>query len=162
MKKLFFAVAAFLILSNSFGTSVSLSPRKLKADEVFIPIGTSGKTVSLMELSTMRMSELQTLTGKKFNFGQKVSFKVAQKKLRGTIAPDGTIDSKKFQKMFSKKAGDSGFHAGGFFLGLLLGLIGVLIAYLINDDLKQNRVKWAWIGCAIAVLLNLIIIVALL
>ena len=49
-----------------------------------------------------------------------------------------------------KKRGDGeGFQAGGFFLGFLLGLIGVLITYLINDDQKRNRVKWAWIGFAI-------------
>ena len=40
----------------------------------------------------------------------------------------------------------SGFHLGGFALGFLIGPIGVLIAYLIDDDKKRNRVKWAWIG----------------
>ena len=55
--------------------------------------------------------------------------------------------------------GQTGFHAGGFFLGLLLGLIGVLIAYLINDDKHRNRVKWAWIGWGVIVVLVLISLV---
>jgi len=40
--------------------------------------------------------------------------------------------------MFLKRAGDGSlaFYIGGFALGFLLGLIGVLIAYLINDDKK--------------------------
>jgi hypothetical protein len=47
-----------------------------------------------------------------------------------------------------------------FALGFLLGLIGLLIAYLINDDYKHNRVKWAWIGFGIVVVLNIILIAA--
>ncbi|MEO9144100.1 MAG: hypothetical protein ABI237_00960 [Ginsengibacter sp.] len=33
-------------------------------------------------------------------------------------------------------------------MGLLLGLIGVLLSYIINgdEDVKRNRHKWAWIG----------------
>lgn len=50
-------------------------------------------------------------------------------------------------------SGETGFHAGGFFLGLLLGVIGVIIAYLINDEKKHNRVKWAWIGWGVWVVL---------
>ena len=45
-------------------------------------------------------------------------------------------------------SGDSGFNGGWFVLGLLLGLIGVLLSYIINgdQDVKRNRQKWAWIG----------------
>ncbi|HEV8284856.1 MAG TPA: hypothetical protein VGQ09_11140 [Chitinophagaceae bacterium] len=138
--------ALFLIIANSFGTSNILSPGKLKASEVYIPIGKTGKKISLLELSTISMSGLQTLTERKMNFTERISFRIAQKKLRKNIAADGTIEKKKLEKFFLKRSGETGFHVGGFALGFFLGLIGVLIAYLINDDYKRNRVKWAWIG----------------
>jgi hypothetical protein len=127
---------------------------------LYIPIGTTGKKISLMELSTIRMDNLEALTGRKMNFAEKISFKVSQKKLRKSIASDGTVESKKLQKLFEKRDGETGFHLGGFALGLLLGIIGVLIAYLIKDDYKRNRVKWAWIVWAIWLGIFLIILAA--
>ncbi len=43
-----------------------------------------------------------------------------------------------------------------------MGLIGVLIAYLINDDNKSNRVKWAWIGFGAFVVIYLVILLSVL
>ncbi|NOT49933.1 MAG: hypothetical protein HOP10_01490 [Chitinophagaceae bacterium] len=92
----------------------------------------------------------------------KVKFKVAQKKLRNGINPDGTFSNKKIEKAISgqSKGGESGFHFGGFALGFFLGLIGIIVAYVINDDYKKNRVKWAWLGFAIGVALSLILVLA--
>jgi len=160
MKKLFFLIVAVFILTSSFGTSNIFLPKGIKASELFIPVGNAGEKISLQELSTIRMGDLQMLTGKKISFAEKVSFKIAQRKLRNSIAPDGTIESKKFEKLLKNRGGETGFHAGGFFLGLLLGLIGVLIAYLIKDDYKRNRVKWAWIGWGVWLVILLIALAA--
>jgi hypothetical protein len=35
----------------------------------------------------------------------------------------------------------------------------VLIAYLINDEKHANRVKWAWIGLAVIVVIVLIAVI---
>jgi hypothetical protein len=159
MKKLFLLFTAVLILTGSFATSSVLLP-KTKATEVFIPIGNTGKKISLMELSTISMDNLQTLTGRKMNFAERVSFKITQKKLRKSITSDGTIENKKLEKLIQKRGGDTGFHLGGFALGFLLGLIGVLIAYLIHDEHKRNRVKWAWLGLLAWIVIWLIIVAA--
>jgi hypothetical protein len=158
MKKFIVLFTAVLILANSFGTSTTLPAHKLKANEVYIPIGGTGQKISLMELSTIKARDLQSLTGKKMNFAEKALFKISQKRLRASIAPDGTIDNKKLEKLFKKQDGETGFHAGGFFLGLLLWIIGVLIAYLINDAKKPARVKWAWIGFAVSTAIWLIFV----
>ena len=48
------------------------------------------------------------------------------------------------------------FSIGGLVLGLLLGIIGVLIAYLIGDSAV---IKWAWIGFAIWVGIVLLVLI---
>jgi hypothetical protein len=104
-------------------------------------LGKPEEKISLMELSTINANDLQLLAGKKMNFAEKVLFKISQRRLRSSIAPDGTIDNKRLEKLFKKKDGETGFHAGGFFLGLFLWIIGVLIAYLINDEKKATALN---------------------
>ncbi len=77
------------------------------------------------------------------------------------INKDGVVTGKKMKKMFAA-GGETGFHVGGFALGFLVGLIGVLIAYLINDDYKRNRVKWAWIGFGVFVVIYAVVLVSVL
>jgi len=126
----------------------------LKAADVRIPVGNTGRFISLQELATINVADFQQLTGKKMRWIDRLGFRLAQKKLRHSIAEDGTITNKKLAKLASKTVdGETGFHVGGFALGFLLGLIGVLIAYLINDDKKSNRVKWAWIGVGVIVVI---------
>ena len=112
--------------------------------------------------STRLLEGVEKITGKKMKFFDRVGFKIAQKKLRSSINHDGTLNSKKLEKNFRKMADGGGFHLGGFALGFLLGLIGVLVAYLLNDDLKSSRVKWAWLGLLAGFVFWLLIFVALL
>jgi hypothetical protein len=155
MKKFFFILAATFFLTNGNSTSVLPKP-SVKASDVYIPIGSTGQKISLQQLSEISMNDLQTLTGKKMKFMEKIAFKSAQRKLKNNINRDGTLDKRFLKKMTKAADVTSGFHLGGFALGLLLFLIGVLIAYLINDDLKSSRVKWAWIGAAISLILIII------
>lgn len=122
-----------------------------------IPIGNTGQKISLLDLSRMTTKDVEAFTGKKMKAGEKMGFRAAQYKLRQNINPDGTLNTKKFQKAFKKvDDGTTGFHIGGFALGFFLSIIGVLIAYLINDAKKANRVKWAWIGFAVSLVLWII------
>ncbi len=123
---------------------------KLKASEVFIPVGKSAHLLSLEELSVISAKDLQTLTGEKMSFVEKISFKVGQRKLRPSIHADGTLD-KKFSNYFEKRYGLFGmFNLGGLLLGGFLSLVGVLIAYLIKTGDYKGRIRWAWIGCIIS------------
>lgn len=48
---------------------------------------------------------------------------------------------------------------GGFFLGFLLGIIGVLIAYLTSDD--KDFIRSTWKGFGVYALLYLLLIAAM-
>lgn len=166
MKKVFAFLAALAIMTQSFASAIVTSPvskpEPVRASEVYIPLA-NGKQISMQELAVIKPADFAKLTGKKMNVVDRVGFKLAQKKLRSSINPDGTFNSKKLEKNFKKMAdGGSSFHLGGFALGFFLGLIGVLIAYLLNDDMKQARVKWAWLGLLAGIVFYLLIFVALL
>ena len=157
MKKIAAVVLSLSILSACFATTTVEIP-KLNAANVILPVGKTGKTISLLELSRVEVTEFERLTERKLGFLDRIGFKLGQKKLQQAIDHDGTIKKKKLNKLAAKMAnGETGFHIGGFALGFLLGLIGVLIAYLINDEVKSNRVKWAWIGLGAVVVLSLIL-----
>ena len=150
MRKLLIATIVFLVCAGTMSFKPIIEKRSEKpggmnASAVLIPVGTEGKKISLLELSTISRPALEKLTGKKMNFTQRLAFKGAQQKLRQGIDDNGIVTNNKLKKVFAGD-GSQGFHLGGFALGFLLGVIGVLIAYLINDDKKKTRVKWAWIG----------------
>jgi len=147
MKKIIAIFSMLAAFSIAYATATVEAKPTVKASEVYLPVGNTGQMLSVQDLSLISVKDFQNLTGKKMNLVDRLSFKIAQKKLRNSINTDGSFSKKKVEKFFNSAAeGSSGFHLGGFILGLLLGLIGVLIAYLIKDDKKRARVKWAWIG----------------
>ncbi len=163
MRKILLLIVSTAIISVSFGAATTVVKPTPNANEIFLPVGKTGQKISLMELSRISMKDFETLTNRKLKFFDRLAFKSAQKKLRKGISADGTIKKQKLKK-FSNRfyGGETGFHAGGFFLGFLLGITGVLIAYVINDDYKRNRVKWAWFGFGLGVIASIILIIAIL
>jgi hypothetical protein len=163
MKKILLLSAAVFMLTATFATNNVTIKRTVKASEVYIPIGNTGQKVSLLDLSRMTVKDVQNFTGKKMSFADRLAFKAAQRQLRKNISPDGTIDNKRIAKELKKEAkkadGTTGFHLGGFALGFLLSLIGVLIAYLMNDENKANRIKWSWIGAAVGLVFYLLFLI---
>ena len=158
MKKILFLLVAFGVYATSSFAFSGFTSSPKRASEVFLPIGSSGQKISLMDLSTINVKDFETLSGRHLKFFDRLGFKLAQRKLRYSINADGTINSKRLIKFMEQGDHSTGFHLGGFALGFFVGLIGVLIAYLINDDNKRNRVKWAWIGFAAFLVIYLIII----
>lgn len=160
MKRIVALFSALLLLTSSFASFTSVAPPK-NAAEVFITIAKTGRQISLMDLSEIKAKDFEALSGHNMTLVDKAGFKLAQRQLRRAINADGTINNKRLNKIANEMAeGETGFHFGGFALGFFLGLIGVLIAYLIKDEKKRNRVKWAWIGLGVIVLINIIILAA--
>ena len=156
MKRITLLLTLLMFVSLNQFAAVSPGEKKEnpKASELFIPIGNTGKQISLLKLSEISRPDFEKLSGHKMKGAQKAGFKLAQKKLRSMIGEDGRVNNKTLQK--AAAGNGDGFHIGGFALGFLLGLIGVLIAYLIKDDKKSTRVKWAWIGLGVWVVIVLI------
>lgn len=158
MKKATLFVFLLVTFNVAFTTTASTIKPPLKASQIFFPVGKSGQMISLEEFSVIKLKDYEALTGKKMKMMDKIGFRIAQKQMRNSINYDGTFNKKKVEKYFNRMSdGTTGFHAGGFFLGLIVGLIGVIIAYLIKDDKKKNRVKWAWIGWGVWVVIAVIL-----
>ena len=153
-------LACALMVPALAASPATVKPTPRKATEIFIPVG-AGKLISLQELADMKPLEYATLSGKKMKFTDRVGFWLAQKKLRHSINADGTVNNENLAGMYrADGGGGGGFHLGGFALGFLLGLIGILIAYVIKDDKKRARRKWAWIGWLTFLVIYLVIVLA--
>lgn len=162
MKKILSFFIAVSMLAVSFAATGINAPLK-KATDLYLTIGKNGEQISLMDLSRISVKDYQTISGRHMKFFEKMSFKFSQKKLAKSINADGSLNNKRLAKMLAEGDMSTGFHIGGFALGFFLGLIGVLIAYVANNnDNKRNRVKWAWIGFGIILVLNLIILALIL
>jgi hypothetical protein len=161
MKKAFFLFAAFTFFTASFASSVSSYLPK-KATEIYLSIG-NNKQISLKELSTIKVKDYEKLSGRHFSFFQRINFKLIQKKLKSSIAPNGTLLNNQFYK-HQKNDYSTEFHPGGFALGFFLGIVGVLIAYVLpyiikrDKEVNRNRIKWAWIGFGVSLLLFFLLI----
>ncbi len=155
------AFCCFIIIVGTTIASIekpALTKPVPNAFEIMIPIGKTGKLLSLKELSTINRTALETITGKKMGFFERVAFNRAQKRLHKGIRPDGSISDKRLSGFFEKKhkGNTEGFHGLGFILGFFIGAIGVVLAYVINNDEdKKNRVKWAWIGFGASFVLSI-------
>ncbi|HUR11790.1 MAG TPA: hypothetical protein VM012_10500 [Flavitalea sp.] len=137
---LLFAVVLLNFSSSAIVVPVSTpSPSKV-TESVATPSPFAGMTVKDFLALTPR--KYRELTGKKMSMSQKVSLKIAQQKVKRMVKKNQSVDLYKV----APGVDTSDFSIGGLVLGLLLGIIGILIAYLIGD---RSVIKWAWIGFAV-------------
>lgn len=107
---------------------------------------------SVQQFLSLTPKKYAELTGKKMTLSQKISLKFTQYKIKRMVKKGKTVDL----NTLSKAIDTSNFNVAGFVLGLLLNIIGVLIAYLIGD---RNLIKWAWIGFAVSTAILIIILI---
>jgi hypothetical protein len=158
MKKMIIFIGFVAFFSSAYSSTSLTYPSAgklpLRADEVYLPVGTTGRLISMMDLSQISVKDFETLSGKKMKFLDRVNFKAGQRELKKNINPDGTFSKKSIEKFLSAPVGPGGgFSLTGLLLGLFLSLLGVLIAYVIAGSDKRSRVTWAWIGAAISLII---------
>jgi hypothetical protein len=88
---------------------------------------TAQQRLAMEQFVKLTPKEYGVIRGKKLSFFDRIAFKATQRKVKKHLLGNS-----------------EGFNAGGFFLGFLLGLIGVLCAYIFSKD--RNFRKWAWYG----------------
>ena len=98
MKKMIVFIGFVAFFSSAHSTTVitPVSSTKLpvRADEVYLPVGTNRAVDLLMDLSKISVKDFETLSGKKMKFLDKVNFKIGQRQLKKSINPDGTFSKK--------------------------------------------------------------------
>ena len=146
MRKFLLLGTALFLYCASFASANVVELPVLKADQVFIPIGKTGQKISYAQLATISMKDLEALTGKKMNFFQRLNFRMAQIKIRKSIAKDGTIHSKQLNK--AKNKSDKGDISKGLYI--VLAIFGLAwIAMGVMDDWSGNN--W-WINLILTLL----------
>lgn len=129
MKKIVALLFASVIMVQSFAAvNVELPARK--ASEVIFPVGKTGKTVSLLELTTMSAKDFQNLTGQHLKFSERVAFKLSQKQLKSTINTDGTVNVKKLQSLNAKMQKAAADNKHNLRLALIFAAAAIVLSIL--------------------------------
>lgn len=134
-----------LNLSSSALTLPSSAPVPKSENTVTSPFA----NMTVDDFLSLTPKKYKELTGEKLSLTQKISLKLAQKKIRKAIKNNESIEGADM----ANAVDTSDFNIGGFVLGLLLSVIGVLIAYLIGDT---SVIKWAWIGFGVFLVIFLL------
>ena len=103
----------------------------------------------ITEFLAMTPKKYTEISGKKMSLPEKISLKLAQRKVRNMLRKGKEVDLLSVKKRMDT----SNFSIIGFLLGLILSLIGVLFAYLTHDD---TVIRWAWIGAGVGAIIILI------
>jgi len=146
MRKSVLAILSMIFTFYSYSTSIysSIEP---KPEQISITIPGTDETINLAEYVKLKASDLKGLTGKKLTLKERIVFRINQKRIKKTIRKDGTIDMIAYEKAAK---GPFKWHWGGFFIGLLVPILGMVIAAFIKDDQRKNRTTSACIGTLVA------------
>lgn len=112
--------------------------------------------VTVDALMKMNSREFAEVIGHKLSLKEKIVFRIAQRELRKEIKREGIQSDATLDVQQMMADGEKSFYFGGFILGLLLGLIGVLIAYLMKKD--KAFIRSTWIGWGAWVVLLVILL----
>lgn len=150
------AISGISLPVSSLSGSSLIVPETTPATEinpVNKPVDPAMNALLVQQFLKLTPEKYFELTGKKMKLSQKVSLKLAQWKVKRMLRKGKTVD---LMAMRQKGIDTSDFNIAGFLLGFFLSLIGVLIAYLIDDE---SIIKWAWLGAGLSAILWLLFVV---
>lgn len=129
--------AAYVINPTSETETVSNDSKLLK-DQLTID-----------DVLTKNRKGIEKKLGKKLKLKERIALKLMKRKLKRKLRKGKSKADLK--KDFARDKSE--FNVGAFFLGLLLGLIGVLLAYIF---MEKDQAKSAWKGFGVLVILVLL------
>ena len=131
MRKVITLLVALIIVGGSYATTIIIEP-KLNAAELFLPIGKTGKQISLLEFSKISVKDFQVLSERKMNFFERITFNKLQKKINKSINQDGKIENKKLDKFLKEHygSGEGKSQLTAALLCFFLGDLGIHRFYL--------------------------------
>ena len=133
----------FFLIQTAFSASIYSTPQTAEKPKHAQAV-TAGEQRLLMEqFVKLTPKEYGIMRGKKLSFFEKMEFKILQKR---------------YKKKLYDGDDSTGFNLGGFALGFLLGLIGVLLAYIFSQD--RNFRKWTWIGLGVYAVIIIVVLLA--
>ena len=138
-----------IILCSALGAFASITVHPAATNKNKATAEEIGKAIE--EARKMNLADFKQLNGGKLTLMEKAVFRKAQKQLSGKYA---NISSSEIAAELELKNGET---RNTWALAFLLGPLGVLTAYLIEDDKRQERRKYLWRG----VLMFLLVTVAL-
>ena len=112
--------------------------------------------MTISDFLSLTPRKYKELTGKKLSLPQKLSLKLAQVKVKKMVKKNKQIDL----MAFAREIDTNNFDILGFILGVALGPLGVLIAYLIEGK-SSSTFTWSVIGALIWLGVFLLVVLVL-
>ncbi|MDB5223478.1 MAG: hypothetical protein JWN83_2145 [Chitinophagaceae bacterium] len=139
------SIYAFSGVNMAYGFSVIKPVANTELPSTLV----SSKYLNASEFVKLSVKEFSDLTGKKLNFFQRMSFKVTKMRMKHDLKKNPGL------KITDYIDGDGSFRVDilWLFLGLILGPIGVLIAYLTKQESYKITSAWIGFGALVFVLL---------
>ncbi len=144
MRKIFALSVALAIVLCSFGSTSILLPAKSSPD-ITITHNNVNYSLSLLALSHMSVKDYEKMTGKHMKLGDKIVFKIAQRRLRNSLDAYGNPDTKKIKNLLSKT---HKFYDGDSHHWLVLTLLTLALA--VGLSIIGIFVPFIWVLAAIA------------
>ena len=142
-----FLSAFFLFCNVHLNSAITIPLKDPQADQIFITLTGMSVVMNMEDYIQLKPSDLKKLTGHQLTLKERIVLKITQRQIKKTIRKDGTVDLLAFHE---KAKEPFKWHWGGFFLGVLLPVLGLIITAFFKDDQRKNRITSAAIGTLIA------------
>ena len=123
-----------------------------------MPVTEAVSPPTVEQVLAMDARAFSDVLGHRLSLKERLAFQIGRKGLREELRKNSLRGESPVDVRQLMADGEKGFRFGGFVLGLLLGLIGVLIAYLMKRD--KGFIRSAWIGWGVWVGLVIVFLAA--
>lgn len=150
-----FILSGLMLLISFIDNTKANSISTGSADKIRVGDGLTADAIGSFDAKTFLLltpAKIQEMTGRKMNLGQKISLKMAQMEIKKQLRKGKAVNIKEAGRKV-----EAGVNFLWLLVGFLLGIAGVLIAYLTKEGPDDNRVKSAWIGFGISALLVILV-----